>query len=56
MRLMFSDAFVPGLGRQTPQVSSWETWTCATGPSTHPPASPGALQRWHPSLVAQLDG
>lgn len=56
MRQRFCDASVPGLGRLTHQVSSWETWIGAKGPSTHRLASPVAPQRWSPSLVAQLDG
>lgn len=56
MRQRFCDAFVPGLGRLTHQVSSWETWIGARGPSTHRLALPVAPQRWSPSLVAQLDG
>lgn len=56
MRRMSCDAFVPGLGRLTHQVSSWETWIGATGPSTHRLASPVAPQRRSPSLVVQLDG
>lgn len=56
MKQRFCDAFVPGLGRRTHQVSSWETWIAAKDPSTHRLASPVALQRWSLSLVAQLDG
>lgn len=56
MRQRFCDAFVPGLGRLTHQVSSWETWIGAKGPSTHRLASPVVPQRWSPSLVVQLDG
>lgn len=55
-RLMFSDASGPGSGRRTPRASSWETWTDARGPSTHPLASPAGLQQWPPSSVAQSDG
>lgn len=55
-RQRFCDAFVPGLGRQTRQASSWETWIGARGPSTHLLASPGVPQRCSPSLVVQLDG
>lgn len=56
MRQRFCAAFVPGLGRPTHQVSSWETWIGAKGPSTHRLASPVAPQRRSPSLVVQLDG